>query len=96
MRKPFRGILYLLVFATVFAVRAQAVNAAPEPPRRPCAAAAGERLQKFTGQISTANATLLEVRSGNESVEVHYTVRVPVCEGGHLVPDSALRPGRRW
>lgn len=65
------------------------------PAQSECAAlnaAKGEG--KFTGQISTPpNGSSLEVSYGDQSVLVHYSSAVTVCEGGQPASVSALTSG---
>lgn len=97
MRKAPAAILSLLVFAPAFtAVPAKAASSAMPPPQQSnCAmvsAAKGEG--KFTGQISGANNSLIEVTSGNETAVVHYDAGgVQVCEGGVPAPTNRLVQG---
>jgi type VI protein secretion system component Hcp len=101
MRKVPATILSLLVFAPLLSARPAkpAGSALPAPPQAQCAAGNPARGEgKFNGQISGGpnggpNSSSIEVTSGNESVLVHYTNGVQVCEGGQPAPLNRLTHG---
>ena len=101
MRKVPAIVLSLLVFAPLLAAQPAkaAWTALPAPPQAQCAAGNPARGEgKFNGQISGGpnggpNASSIEVTSGNESVLVHYTNTVQVCEGGQPAPLNRLTRG---
>lgn len=100
MRKVPATVLSLLVFALLLAAQpATAFGNALPAPQAQCAAGNPARGEgKFNGQISGGpnggpNSSSIEVTSGNESVLVHYSNGVQVCEGGQPAPLNRLSRG---
>lgn len=81
--------------ASLFFVSLFSVTAVATPAQSPCAApntAKGEG--KFTGQISsTPDGSSMDVTYGDQTVLVHYTNSVTVCQGGQPASLSALTRG---
>ncbi|HEV7219167.1 MAG TPA: hypothetical protein VGN39_09860, partial [Terriglobales bacterium] len=85
----------LTILASMLCTLLLAVTAVATPAPSDCAAlnaAKGEG--KFTGQISTApDGSSMTVTYGDQSVLVHYSNSVTVCQGGQLASLDALKQG---
>lgn len=97
MIKPAAAMLTILPFAGLFAtpLAKAAQSAAGTPAQADCSALNtlnGEG--KFTGQIfNTPDGSTMQVSYGNDTIVVHYTSSVLVCQGGQPGSVDALVRG---
>ena len=97
MTKLGAATVCVLGFASMLMIPVAEAGGHSLPPKQQneCSVINGSKGEgKFTGQISGANNSLIEVTSGSETAVVHYNEGgVQVCEGGIAAPTNRLVQG---